>query len=101
MSDLFQYVMTEWTPVLLGDGFEDWRRCKPCGLPLLPEDQVRVLGYQATLRFHSAMTALNREALGPNVRTDVSLELLSRLRDCQVSDEAGRFVLADGRVERQ
>ena len=59
MADLFQYVMTEWIPDLLGDGFEDWRRCKPCGLPLLPEDQVRVLGYQATLRFHCAMTALN------------------------------------------
>ena len=67
-----------------------------CGLPLLPQDQVRVLGYQATLRFHCAMTALNLEALGPNVRTDVSLELLSRLRDGQVYDEAGRFVLADG-----
>ena len=72
-----------------------------CGLPLLPEDQVRVFGYQATLRFHCAMTALNLEALGPNVRADVSLEPLSRLRDGQVSDEAGRFVLADGRVERQ
>ncbi len=88
-------------PRLLDDPFEDWRRCKPCGLPLLPEDQVRVLGYQATLRLHCAMTALNREALGPNVRTDVSLELLSRLRDGQVYDAAGRFVLADGRVERQ
>ena len=43
----------------------------------------------------------NLEVLGPNVRTDVSLELLSRLRDGQVYDEAGRFVLADGRVERQ
>ena len=52
-----------------------------CGLPLLPEDQVRVFGYQATLCFRCAMTALNLEALGPNVRTDVSLELLSRLRD--------------------
>ena len=51
--------------------------------------------------FRCAMTALNLEALGPNVRTDVSLELLSRLRDGQVYDEAGRFVLADGRVERQ
>ena len=60
-----------------------------------------MLGYQATLRFHWAMTALNREALGPNVRTGVSLERLSRLRDGQVYDEAGRFVLADGRVERQ
>ena len=48
-----------------------------------------------------AMTALNLEALGPNVRTDVSLALLSKLRDGQVYDEAGRFVLADGRVERQ
>ena len=98
---MFQYVMPEWVSVLLDDPFEDWRRCKPCGLPLLPEDQARVLGYQATLRFHSAMTALNREALGPNVRADVSLEPLSRLRDGRVYDEAGRFVLADGRVERQ
>ena len=60
-----------------------------------------VLGYQATLCFHCAMAALNREALGPNVRTDVSLERLSRLRDGPLYDEAGRFVLADGRVERQ
>ena len=71
-----------------------------CGLPLLPEDQVRVLGYQATLRFHCAMTALNLEALGEGVQVDVSLELLRRLRDGEVYDEAGRFVLADGRVER-
>ena len=101
MDGIFERVMPEWVPVLLDYSFEDWRRCKPCGLPLLPEDQVRVLGYQATLCFHCAMTALNLEALGPNVRTDVSLELLSRLRDGQVYDEAGRFVLADGRVERQ
>ena len=84
VADLFQYVMTEWVPVLLGDGCEDWRRCKTCGLPLLPEDQARVLGYQATLRFHCAMTALNREALGPNVRTDVSLELLSTVWSARV-----------------
>ena len=98
---IFERVMPEWVPVLLDDPFEDWRRCKPCGLQLIPEDQVRVLGYQATLCFHCAMTALNLEALGPNVRIDVSLELLSRLWDGQVYDEAGRFVLADGRVERQ
>ena len=84
MADVFQYVMTEWIPVLLGDGFGDWLRCKPCGLPLLPEDQARVFGYQATLRCHCAMTALNLEALGPNVRTDVSPELLSRLPDGRV-----------------
>ena len=71
MDGIFERVMTEWTPVLLGDGFEDWRRCKLCGLPLLPEDQVRVLGYQATLRFHCAMTALNLEALGEGVRVDM------------------------------
>ena len=45
-----------------------------------------MLGYQATLRFHCAMTALNLEALGPNVRTDVSRELLGRLRDGPVYD---------------
>ena len=101
VDGIFERVMPEWIPVLLDDPFEDWRRCKPCGLHLLPEDQVRVIGYQATLCFHCAMTALNLEALGPNVRTDVSLELLSRLRDGQVYDEAGRFVLTDGRVERQ
>ena len=101
VDGIFERVMPEWVPVLLDDPFEDWRRCKPCGLQLLPEDQVRVLGYQATLCFHCAMTALNLETLGPNVRTDVSLELLSRLRDGQVYDEAGRFVLVDGRVERQ
>ena len=101
VDGIFERVMPEWISVLLDDPFEDWRRCKPCGLHLLPEDQVRVIGYQATLCFHCAMTALNLEALGANVRTDVSLELLSRLRDGQVYDEAGRFVLADGRVERQ
>ena len=101
VDGIFERVIPEWVPVLLDDPFEDWRRCKPCGLPLLPEDQVRVLGYQATLRFHCAMTALNLEALGANVRIDVCLELLSRLRDGQVYDEAGRFVLTDGRVERQ
>ena len=26
-----EYVMPEWTRVLLDDPFEDWRRCKPCG----------------------------------------------------------------------
>ena len=100
MADVFQYVMTEWVPVRLGDGFEDRRQCKPCGLPLLPEDQARVLSFQVE-RCHCAMTALNLEALGPNVRTDVSLELLSSLRDGQVYDEARRFVLADERVGRQ
>ena len=84
VADMFERVMTEWVPVLLDDPFEDWRRCKPCGLQLLPDDQVRVFGYQATLRFHCAMTALNREALGPNVRTDVSLELLSTVWSARV-----------------
>ena len=27
-----EYAMPEWIPVLLDDPFEDWRRCKPCGL---------------------------------------------------------------------
>ena len=60
-----------------------------CGLPLLPDDQVRVLGYQATLCFHRAMTALNLEALGPNVRIDVSLELLSRLGTASCTTRQG------------
>ena len=88
-----------WIPVLLDDPFVDWRRCKPCGLDLLPEDQVRVVGSKATLCFHCAMTGLNLEALGERTRMDVSLELLRRLRDGQVYDKAGRFMLADGRVE--
>ena len=32
---------------------------------------------------------------------DVSLELLRRLRDGQVYDDAGQFMLADGRVGDQ
>ena len=100
MDGISEYVMPEWIPVLLGDPFKDWRRCKPCGLQLLPEDQVRVIGYQATLCFHCSMVALNLESLGEGVRVDVSMELLQRLRDGQVYDDAGRFKLADGRVER-
>ena len=60
---------------------------------------MRVIGYKARLCFHCAMTALNLEALGAGVRVDVSLELLRRLRDGQVYDQEGRFMLADGRVE--
>lgn len=45
------------------------------------------------------MTALNMEALGAGERVDVSLELLRRLRDGQVYDGAGRFMLAYRRVE--
>ena len=91
------YDMPEWIPLLLDDPFENWRRCKPCGPQLLPEDQVRVIGYQATPCFHCARTALNLEALGDNsVRVDVSLELLRKLRDGQVYDEDCLFMLADG-----
>ena len=72
-----------------------------CGLQLQVGDQVTVIGYQATLCFHCSMISLNLEVLGPDVRMDVSLELLRKLRDGQAYDEAGRFVLADGRVERQ
>ena len=99
MAGVFGYAIHERIPVLLDDPVEDWRRCKPCGLQLLPEDQVRVVGYQATPCFHCAMTALNLEALGEGVRMDVSLEMLRRLRDGAVYNEAGRFMLADGRVE--
>ena len=60
-----------------------------------------VVGYKATLCFHCAMTALNLEALGEGTRMDVSLELLRRLRDGQVYDDAGQFMLADGRVGDQ
>ena len=49
---------------------------------------MRVIGYHATLCFHCAMITLNLEALGPDVRMDVSLELLRRLRDGQMYDEA-------------
>ena len=98
VDGISEYVMPEWIPVLLGDPCEDWRRCKRCGLQQLPEDQVRVIGYQATLRFYCAMTVLNLEALGEGVRVDVSLELLRRLRDGEVYDQEGRFILADGRV---
>ena len=59
----------------------------------------RNIGYKATLCFHCAMVSLNLEALGEGVRVDVPLELLRRLRDSQVCDGAGRFMLADGRVE--
>ena len=97
MADLFQYVMTEWVPVLLGDGFRGLAPVQTCGLPLLPEDQARVLGYQATLCFHCAMTALHLEALGEGVRVDVSLELLRRLRDGQVYDEAAGSSWPTGR----
>lgn len=45
------------------------------------------------------MSALNLEALGEEVRVGVSLELLWRLRDGQVYDEAGRFALTDALVE--
>ena len=43
--------------------------------------------------------SLNLEVLGEGVRVDVPLELLRRLRDGEVYDDAGRFMLADGRVE--
>lgn len=99
LAGVFGYAIHERIPVLLDDPVEDWRRCKPCGLQLLPEDQVRVVGYQATPCFHCAMTALNLEPLGEGVRMDVSLEMLRRLRDGAVYNEAGRFMLADGRVE--
>ena len=89
VDGISEYVMPEWIPVLLDDPFEDWRRCKPYGL-LLPENQQRVIGYQATLCFHCAMATLNLEALGKGVRVDVSLELLRRLRDVELLDESGR-----------
>ena len=90
MDGISEYVMPEWIPVLLDDPFEDWRRRKPCGLLLPPEDQQRVIGYQATLCFHCAMATLNLEALGKGVRVDVSPELLRRLRDVELLDESGR-----------
>ena len=93
------HTLPEPVPFFLDDPFEDWRRCKPCGLQLLPEDQVRVIGYEAVLCFHCAMIALNLETLGPGVRMDVPLELLRRLRDSQVYDDEMRFYLIDGRIE--
>ena len=60
---------------------------------------MRVVGYQATLCFHCAMTALNLEAVREEVRVGVSLELLWRLRDGQVYDEAGWFALTNALVE--
>ena len=91
--------MPGWITTLLDGTFEGWRWYKPCGLMLVPEDQARVVGYHATLCFHCAMTVLNLEALEPDVRMGVSLQLLRRLRDGQVDDEAGQFTLADGRVQ--
>ena len=69
---------------MLADPFVDWRRCNPCCLQPLPEYQVRVIGYQATLCFHRAMVSLNLEALGESVQVAVSLELLRSLRDGQM-----------------
>ena len=58
-----------------------------------------MIGYRAMLFFHCAMISLNLETVGLDVRMDVSLELLRRLRDGQVYDDAERFMLADERVE--
>ena len=58
------FAPAQWAPVLLDDPFVDWRRRKPYGLPLLPKNQVRAIGYRATLCFHCAMTALDLEARG-------------------------------------
>ncbi len=57
---------------------------------------MRVIGCRAMLCFHCAMISLNLEALGSDVRMDVSLELLRRLRDGQVYDEQMRFYLPMG-----
>ena len=32
VNGISEYAMPERIPVLLDDLFEDWRRCKPCGL---------------------------------------------------------------------
>ena len=32
VNGISEYAMPERIPVLLDDPFEDWRRCKPCGL---------------------------------------------------------------------
>ena len=55
VNGIVEGVMPEWISVLLDDPFEDWRRRKLCGLQLMPEDQVRAIGYQAMLCFHCAM----------------------------------------------
>ena len=73
------HTLSEPVPALLDDPFEDWRRCKPCGWQLLPEDQVRVIGYEAVLCFHCTMISLNLEALGLGMRMDVSLVLQSHI----------------------
>ena len=64
MDGISVYAMPEWFPVLLDDPFEDWRECKHCGLQLLPEDEVRVIGYKATLCFHCAIISLPLKARG-------------------------------------
>ena len=73
------FAPAQWAPVLLDDPFVDWRRRKPYGLPLLPKNQVRAIGYRATLCFHCAMTALDLEARGWHA-CRVSLRMLRRLR---------------------
>ena len=45
------------------------------------------------------MTALKLEALVEGLRVDAWLEPLRKLRDGEVYEEHGRFMLTDGRTE--
>lgn len=76
-----------------------WR--PPCDLrlPLVPDDQVRVISYEATFYFQYAMISLNLKALRSDMQIEVSLELLRRLRDREAYDETSRFMLAGGIME--
>ncbi len=70
----------------MDDPYQDWKPCKPCGVILCPQDQVRVVGYQAVLCLSCAIDRLNLESLGPDVRVEVSFKLRRRLRDAAASD---------------
>ena len=70
----------------MDDPYQAWKPCKPCGVILCPQDQVKVVGYQAVLCLSCAIDRLNLESLGPDVRVEVSFKLLRHLRNAAESD---------------
>ena len=64
-------------------------QCHTCPAELPEFNQVHCVGYPLTMCFQCSMILLHLGGAGPEVRVHVSLDLLRRLRDGQVYDEAG------------
>ena len=63
-------------------------KCHTCPAELPELNQVHFVGYPLTMCFQCCITLMHLGGPGPRVRVHVSLDLLRRLRDVELVDEA-------------